>query len=180
MKDGSVRMGETNASGKRFTARMTASLALIGACMLLLVGKIHAAGNEPTLSDKDALISWILERFWGNAIDSTGAAIQPSSDLDRRTVPIPREIAYRAIEAGEISGLGAWCHLDWDSHYRSLTAAARARKMSDKEVAFISFLHGISQGLALKSKSAPCSESDREQVAAKLKSSKSMGLGTTT
>lgn len=132
------------------------------------------------MSDKDALISWVLVRFWGNAQDSTGARIQPSSDVDRRTVPIPRDIAYRAIEAGEISGLGMWCGLDWDTHYRSLTAAARARKMSDKEVAFISVLHGTAQGLALKSKHAPCSESEREQVAAKLRSSRSMGLGTAT
>lgn len=163
----------------RRSVRASERLMHVSACLLLFAGSIHAAGNEPTLSDRDALISWVLERFWGNARDSTGAAIQPSSEIDRRTVPIPRDIAYRAIEAGEISGLGAWCGIEWETHYLSLTAAARQRKMSDKEVAFISLLHGMAQGIAFNSKSSPCSETEGLLVSAKLKSSKDAGLRAT-
>ena len=47
----------------------------------------------------------------------TAMLIQPTSELDRRTVPpVPTVVAYRAIEAGEISGLAAWCGcLEWET-----------------------------------------------------------------
>ncbi len=161
---------------RRF-AQALGTFARASACLLLLLGQSQAEENVLSLSDRDALISWALEHYWGRARDSTGAVIQPSSDLDRRTAPIPPHIANRALEAGEVSGLGAWCGLDWESHYHSLTAAARQRKMPDKQIAFISVLHGLAQGITLRSKNSPCSESERQLVTAKLNSSKSIGIG---
>jgi hypothetical protein len=38
----------------------------------------------PPLTDRDALISWVLKRFWDNARDSTGATIQPESEPVRQ------------------------------------------------------------------------------------------------
>jgi len=166
---------------RRLASALGAAAARVCVCLLMLLGKLQAteqaAGNVPTLSDKDALISWVLDRFWGHARDSTGAVIQPSSELDRRTVPVPLGVAYRVIEAGEISGLADWCGLKWEAHYQSLTSAARQRKMSDKSVAFISVLHGVAQGITSKSRSSPCSDSERNLVAAKLESSRRIGLG---
>lgn len=133
-------------------------------CLLLCLAFAQAHADVQRNAEKDELIYWILERFWGNARDSKGAAIQPSSELDRRTVPVPFSVAYRALEAGEISGLGAWCELDWQPHYFSLTAAARRQGMTDKQVAFISFLHGLKQGRTLTSKKSPCTAVDRERT----------------
>jgi len=145
-------------------------------CLLLLLGIVQAQADMPRITERDALISWGLERFWGNGRDSTGAYIQPSSDLDRRTVPVRSSVAYRVIEAGEISGLAEWCGLDWKSHYFSLTAAARQRGMSDKQVAFIGVLHGVVQGNTLSSKVSPCAKNDGILVAEKLKASRKQGL----
>lgn len=161
----------------RCLARPIVSFACATVLAFVPFGEIQAVENAPPASDKDALIHWVLERFWGNARDSTGAPIQPSSALDRHTLPVSLGTAYRIIEAGEISGLAAWCRLKWEPHYHSLTAAARARKMSDKEVAFIGVLHGAAQGITFESQTSPCTESERQTVAAKLESSKSAGLG---
>jgi hypothetical protein len=149
-------------------------LAIIGLLACLVTVQAHADSQRN--AQKDVLISRILERFWGHAIDSKGALIQPSSDLDRRTVPIPFNVAYRALEAGEISGLAEWCGLDWKSHYFSLTAAARQHGMSDKQVAFISVLHGAMQGGTLASKASPCAEGDRSQISETLEVSRKQGL----
>jgi hypothetical protein len=145
--------------------------------LLLCFSVVQARAAEQMGAAKDALIASALEQFWGRARDSNGAAIQPTSELDRRTVPIPKDIAYRAIDAGEISGLAAWCRLDWESHYLSITAAARQRGMSDKQVAFISVLHGMKQGKSLGATTSPCSESDRSRVAKQLAHSIKVGLG---
>jgi hypothetical protein len=141
------------------------------------VGQTHA--DAKLSAAKEALIESVLQQFWGRAHDSKGAAILPSSDLDRRTVPIPKSIAYRAIDAGGISGLAQWCGLDWESHYLSITAAARKRGMSDKQVAFVSFLHGAMQGKMFASRDSRCSESDRRQVLIRLTESKKLGLEAT-
>lgn len=143
---------------------------------VLLLGMAQANAEMPPLTDKDALISWVLERFWGNAQDSSGMLIQPESELDRRTVPVPTVVAYRAIEAGEISGLAAWCGLEWKTHYFSLTASARRLGMSDKQVAFVSMLHGSAQGSTLKGKTGSCSDSERNRVRIGLELSESLGL----
>jgi hypothetical protein len=144
--------------------------------LLLLVAVVQVRADAQVDAEKDAVIASALKAFWGHAHDSKGAVIQPSSALDRRTVPIPAGIAYIAIDAGAISGLGEWCGLDWQSHYLSITAAARQRGMSDKQVAFVSVLHGIMQGRMLASLNSPCSESDRRQVANQLEASKRLGL----
>ena len=144
--------------------------------LLLFFGLAQIQAGMPALADRDALITWALERFWGNARDSTGTPIHPSSDLDRNTVPVPTNVAYRAIEAGEISGLAAWCGLDWEPHYFALTAAARKRGMSDKQVAFVSVLHGLAQGSTFKSKASPCPASERKEVESRLERSKTSGL----
>lgn len=158
-------------ASERHTIRAINKIVLLCWCLLLgaAPGLAIARDEMPSLSDRDVLINWVLQRFWGTARDSSGALIQPDSDLDRRTVPISTGIAYRAIEAGEISGLAAWCDLKWDPHYRSLTAAARQRHMPDKSIAFISMLHGVAQGLTLQSAKSSCSKEDREAVTQKLK-----------
>jgi hypothetical protein len=145
--------------------------------LLLCFGLFPARAEAQAPKEKDALISWVLERFWGHARDSKGAVIQPASDLDRHTVPVPTAVAYRAIDAGEVSGLAEWCGLDWKSHYLSLTSAARRRGMSDTQVAFISVLHGLTQESTRAAKTSPCVDGDRSQVAEKLKVSREMGLG---
>jgi hypothetical protein len=146
------------------------------ACLVFMLGLAQVQADMPPLAEKDAVIAWTLEQFWGNAHDSSGLPIQPSSDLDRRTVPVPSTAAYRALEAGEISGLAEWCGLKWERHFLALTAAARKRGMSDKQVAFLSVLHGVAQNSAIRSRTTACSEGERKEVGDMLEVSRKSGL----
>src|SRR6478609_1609779 len=103
----------------------------------------RASGVE---AQQKEIIVRTLERFWGNAVDRHGNPIEPVSVEERKTVPISRAAAARALEAGKISGIAEWCGLEWEPHYLALTRAARSMKMVDKQVAFLSVLHGAAQG----------------------------------
>jgi hypothetical protein len=81
------------------------------------------------------------------------------------------------MDAGEFSGLGEWCKLDWQSHYFALTKAARAKGLTDKQVAFVSFLHGAAQGrVASAMASSACTGEDRARVEQLMSRSKARGL----
>lgn len=136
------------------------------------------AGEPPQANPEgDRAIRQILSDFWGQARDIHGNPIRPSSQEDRETVPVSRAAAYRALEAGNLSGLAKWCGLDWESHYFSLTKAARSMGMIDKQVAFISVLHGAGQGIMLRSRHGEtCSQKQRARIATLIVDSQRHGL----
>jgi hypothetical protein len=155
------------------TFRAVSFLAAI-ACSAFAIAK---APSQAELTERDSVIREILKDFWGNARDIHGRPIQPTSAEDRRTVPISRAAAYRAIEAGNISGLAQWCGLEWEPHYFALTKAARKMKMVDKQVAFISVLHGSGQGVFVRGQSGQtCTAYNRERAAALMAESTRKGL----
>jgi hypothetical protein len=134
--------------------------------LLIVVAIARADAAIMPESERDELIALVLKNFWGRAKLSKGELAQPASEAERNTVPIAKPVAYRALEAGEISGLAEWCRLDWESHYLSITKAARARGYTDKQVAFVSFLHGAAQGRVADAmaKSGMCGEQGRLKV----------------
>ena len=139
-------------------------------CLALTCGLAHAGVLPET--HRGELIRMVLDNFWGKAKLPGGQFVQPASEQERITVPISRAAAHRTIDAGEISGLGEWCKLDWEPHYYSLTRAARARGFSDKQVAFVSVLHGAAQGVVATAmaKGGECNE-DRTRIEQLLKQS---------
>jgi uncharacterized MAPEG superfamily protein len=143
-------------------------------CSMVAHAQRPAVGS---LDPRDTAIRTILAGFWGHAKDINGQLIEPTSAKDREIVPVSKAAAYRAIEAGNISGLAQWCGLDWEPHYFSLTKAARRMKMVDKQVAFLSVLHGAGQGAlsnALKGKA--CSAGERARAESLLLESLKSGL----
>jgi hypothetical protein len=103
---------------------------------------------------------------------------QPSSEAERNTVPVSKPLAYRAIDAGEMSGLGEWCGADWQPHFLALARAARAKGLNEKQVAFVSVLHGASQGYVVSSlrDGRPCSDAERAKVERSLRESMRQGV----
>ncbi|QRM20260.1 hypothetical protein GBK02_13080 [Dechloromonas sp. TW-R-39-2] len=144
--------------------------------LVFLCGISHA-GILPE-AQREELLSLVLQNFWGKAKLSNGQFAQPTSEKDRITVPISRAVANRAFDVGEVSGLAEWCGLDWQSNYTSLTGGARNRGFSDKQVAFVSFLHGAAQGhiASAMSKSGACSSQDRTKIEQLFNQSKARGL----
>ena len=144
---------------------MSYILALVLAATQLLAFSAMAAEPVQANPARDQAIRQILAGFWGNARDIRGNPIEPSSQKDRETVPISRAAAYRALEAGNLSGLAEWCGLNWESHYFALTKAGRSMRMIDKQVAFLSFLHGADQGTMVNARSGQtCSPKQRARI----------------
>ena len=120
----------------------------------------------------------VLKNFWGQAKLSDGRFAQPASEEERHTVPITNAVVHRALDAGEVSGLAEWCKLDWESHYRALTRAARTAGLSHKQVAFVSILHGAAQGriASAMATTGACSDHYRRKVEPILKESTVKGI----
>ena len=135
--------------------------------MILALTALSAVASEhgaPSAA-RDEVIRQILSKFWGSARDVRGIPIQPENEQDRMTVPVSRAAAYRAIEAGNISAVVEWCGLEWEPHYFALTRAARVMGMVDKQVAFLSVLHGAGQSAYLKSLTGrTCTDEERDRV----------------
>jgi len=139
--------------------------ALLFVLALLSTFGVMAGGPTHPDSGRDQAIRQILSGFWGSARDVHGNAIQPASQEDRLTVPISRAAAYRALEAGNLSGLAEWCGLDWEKHFLGLTKKARRIGMLDKQVAFFSLLHGAGQGASIRSTSGKtCTAEQRARI----------------
>lgn len=145
--------------------------------LLPILCNLCYAGVLPD-AQRDELSSRVLQGFWGRAKLSNGELAQPASEAERNTVPVSKAIENRSLDAGEISGLGEWCKLNWEANYFSLTKAARGKGLNDKQVAFVSFLHGAAQGrvFSAMSKSSPCLEQERSKVQQMLNQSKARGL----
>jgi len=148
------------------------------ALLLIAMSLVNAAvaGVIPN-EQRKALIQEALSNFWGRAINSRGELIQPASAKERSIVPVKDSVAQRALDAGELSGLAEWCGLDWESHYRSLTRAARNKGLSDTQVAFISFLHGTAQGIIVEAmKDSACGNEEKSRAMRWLNESRERGL----
>jgi hypothetical protein len=114
-------------------------------------------------------VKYLLKNFWGNAIDSKGRPIEPATDAERSTVPVSAHWVDLAFDAGEVSGSLEWCGMDWIPTLRALTSRARSEGMSDRQVAFVTVLHGANQGSIRQQRRArQCRQSDIE-VAMKLR-----------
>lgn len=126
-----------------------------------------------TEAEREHVITTAHKNFWGDAVLSNGAYVQPTSEAERNTLPIPKALANSVADAGAISGLGQWCGLEWQSHYLSITKSARKNGMNETQVAFIGFLHGIAQGSASSAmKNTSCDDQIKVNVQKTLDQSK--------
>ena len=130
---------------------------------------------------KDALIAQVLETFWDDARDANGQLFPTPSDLERRTIPIPISVAYRAIEAGTISGEGFRCNRPWIRHVNAISASARKLGMSESQVAFVNALQDTKQRQVIRRKSmSACTDLDDFRAANLLWKSSRLGLEVST
>jgi hypothetical protein len=98
------------------------------------------------------VIDLALARFWGNAKLSDGSFVQPESEEDRGTLPIPYVDAKRVVDSSIPAGLAVWCGIDYIPYYTLYMKVERRRKSwNDKQSAFVGFLFGVSQGIVERS-----------------------------
>ena len=138
--------------------------------LLLIFFSVTSFAGILTSNVRTELVKDVLTGFWGNARDIKGNPIFPINDQDRKTIPISATAIDQTINVGEMSGMAEWCGLDWKPNYRALTSYARKQKMTDKQVAFISVLHGASSQIIISAmKAKTCEKQDKENVIGLLK-----------
>jgi hypothetical protein len=145
--------------------------------LLLCFAVVQARAEAPPAPapdpEKEAVIAQVLERFWSPSPDANGEPV-------RHTLPVPTAFAYRAIEAGEISGEGLRCNLRWIRHANSISASARKLGMTGTQVAFINALHDTKQAQAKSTMIFPCADIDESQARKNLDRSTKLGLEVST
>jgi len=79
---------------------------------------------------------------------SDGSFIPPESAEELKTPIIPYEDGKRVVNRGIISAMAEYCGLDWENRSFSpfMQQERSKRKWSDKQMAFIGGLHGMTQG----------------------------------
>ena len=149
---------------------MKKTIALKFLAGILILFSANSLAGILTSDIRSGLAEDVLNGFWGNAKDIKGNPIFPINDQDRKTFPISATAIDQTINVGEMSGMAEWCGLDWKPYYKSLTSYSRKQKMTDKQVAFISVLHGASLQIIVSAmKAKTCEQQDKENVIGLLK-----------
>jgi hypothetical protein len=89
-----------------------------------------------------------------------GQPCAPATAEERATPPITDDPARVVVEAGSISVIAEHCGLDWQRrNFEPLMKHHRERlRMSERQLALVSLLHGIAMGLVGESvRRTPCS-----------------------
>lgn len=145
--------------------------------LLLCFAVVQVRAEVPTAPapdpEKDALIAQVLERFSSPSRDVSGEPV-------RHTLPISTAFAYRAIEAGEISGEGFRCRLNWLRHVNSISASAQKLGMTETQVAFVNALHDAKQAQAKSRRMFPCYVNKESQARKNLERSAKLGFEVST
>lgn len=147
----------------------------LASAFILIAFSLAANAELLSKQSRTDLIERAKADFWGVAVLSNGEKVQPSSDTERKSLIISEELANFVAEKGAISGAGDWCGLDWQSHYFAVTAVARKSGLSEKQVAFVGFLHGVAYGnflSSLRKNVPPCDAQQKENIKNLLDSSK--------
>lgn len=136
---------------------------------LLLVPGIALAQQATRiipLDQQDAIINYTLENFWGKGVDRNNKPIEPDSEADRKTLPIPRAEAYKVVDFAAYSAVAEWCGLDWKERFLLYMKLRRDRKEeSDKQLAFAGVLHGAAQQYVLKAEEGKtCPAKTRDNI----------------
>jgi len=88
----------------------------VGVCVALAAG-VAAAADIYTEDQYRFIVSTALTHFWGRAKLSDGSFVQPASDEDRRTLPIPYPEAKGVVDFSVTAGVAVWCGFDYVPYY---------------------------------------------------------------
>lgn len=119
----------------------------------------------------DQSVAGMLQRVLGDIQKSRCGAepCAPATDEEKASPPVSLEDARRAMKVGLLAGTAEFCGLDWQSRIFMpfLAYEYRTLKMSPRQIAIVSMLHGTMQGFMLdghKKAGAPCTDEMRQSL----------------
>lgn len=137
---------------------------LVAALVFSLYGQANAGLISPQA--RTELMQQALIGFWGRSKTPDEQVIQPANERERKAPPVNQEVVDFAFDVGELSGLSEWCSMDWKLTFTALMRSARRNGLNEKQVAFVSVLHGTAQGAVASAmeKSGPCNQQYRDKL----------------
>jgi len=111
------------------------------------------------------LVATAQENFWGRAVLSSGETVQPIDDEERTAPVIPFSDSVRVFSAAAPVAGALWCDVEWQPYYLAFMQSERGKSWSEKQVAFIGTLFGLTQRAMWNAlKQNPCPPETREMV----------------
>lgn len=140
----------------------------------LLLFQSFAAFAQPSAPKStlvDVLPSGYLERLIATVRDrihelvlTDGSKVPREAPAERAQPLLPHAVERRIVDAGMRSGMGYYCKLDWQAHFRAMMAfERRTGTWSDKQTSYMGALHGAGQGITMEN-AKPCDAALREKV----------------
>jgi hypothetical protein len=125
----------------------------------------------------DQSVAGMLQRVLGDIEKSRCGPdpCAPATDEEKANPPLTLEDARRAMKVGLLAGTAEFCGLDWQSRIflPFLAFQHRTLKMSARQIAIVSMLHGTMQGFMLdghKKLGTPCTDQMRQTLEKQLSS----------
>ncbi|WP_088348006.1 MULTISPECIES: hypothetical protein [Rhodomicrobium] len=119
----------------------------------------------------DESVAGMLQRILGEIHKSRcGPELCASAtDEEKAKPPVSIEEARRAMKVGLLSGTAEFCGIDWKARifYPFMAYHDRTLKMSDRQLAIVSMLHGTMHSFIVdgyKKRGAPCTDQMRESL----------------
>ena len=97
---------------------------------------------------------------------SSGERVQPVDDAERAAPVIPLADSARVVAAARPVGQAMWCGVEWQPYYLEFMQAERRKPWSEKQIAFIGVLFGLTQSTfsTALTQRGPCSAEARQNV----------------
>jgi hypothetical protein len=125
----------------------------------------------------DQSVNGMLQRVLGEIEKSRcgPAACEAATDEEKAHPPVSLDDARRAMRVGLLAGTAEFCGLDWQSRIflPFLAHQHRTLKMSPRQIAIVSMLHGTMQGFMVdghKKLGTPCTDQMRQAIEKQLTS----------
>ena len=146
-------------------------VALFLSALAMAAGTARAQGtlNVPRFSNK--LVKGLMDRSRKHitrAKLSNGRTVPPETPAERRRPILSVTEGRTVVKAGYVSAIAEWCGVEWRraSYLKMMRWQRGRRRWSDKQLAFIGLLHGVTMGTfarALRERT-PCTDVHRTAV----------------
>jgi hypothetical protein len=141
-------------------------ISLLMVDMALAQGAWSGESRVPDTFSK-AVIEMLRASFWGKMRLPNDEIVQPISEEERRSIPIPEKLANSLVTAGTLAAAAEQCGLDTSAFERRVERSAYDAHPELKQVVFSATLISLSKKIAKKQleKDAPCDSNQRVSFA---------------
>jgi hypothetical protein len=144
------------------------SLSWLCAAALLAAMPAYAQQLAPPDADMAEQLAELARANLTHARLSDGSQVPPETPEELARPIIPAGLAEQTVARGVLTAELEACAMDWQGRsYLPYMQRLRARRRySDRQLAYLGFLHGISQGAAGRALAtrAPCTDAERQNL----------------